>query len=108
MVPYIYFNFYFPIAENVSFVLQLKKIKTKRILFYTGLNCMRCVNKVQSSFEPENSVQVNLAQGKAFCSKPKPQEREVMETIQSLGFKAYAITPHQGRVKLQVGLKNAF
>ena len=69
---------------------------------------MRCVNKVQSSFEPENSVQVNLAQGKAFCFKPKPQEQEVMETIQSLGFKAYAIAPHQGRVKLQVGLKKKF
>ena len=69
---------------------------------------MRCVNKVQSSFTPENSVQVNLAQGKAFCFKPKPQEQEVLETIRNLGFKAYSFGPHQGRVLLQVRLEEFF
>lgn len=72
------------------------------VLHIQGLNCMRCVNKVQSSFMPENSVQVNLAQGKAFCFQKRHQEQETLKTIRNLDFKAYSFGPHQGRVLLQV------
>ena len=63
---------------------------------------MRCVNKVQSSFMPENTVQVNLAQGKAFCFQKRHQEQETLKTIRNLDFTAYSFGPHQGRVLLQV------
>ena len=51
---------------------------------------------------PENSVQVNLAQGKAFCFQKRHQEQETLKTIRNLDFKAYSFGPHQGRVLLQV------
>ena len=72
------------------------------LISFSGLNCMRCVNKIQDSFQPADSVKVNLAQGKAFCSRQKHEEKEVLQSIRNLGFKAYSFGTHQGRVLLKV------
>lgn len=71
------------------------------VLHVQGLNCGKCVRKIESSFE-EGQVRVNLAQGKAFCEEDK--QRTYGDVIRGLGFKAVDFGPRQGRVLLNVSI----
>ena len=70
------------------------------ILHVQGLNCGKCVAKIESSFE-NSQVKVNLVHGKAYCFGGLDLET-TRKTISDLGFKTYPYLPHQGRVRLDV------
>ncbi len=82
-----------------------------QVLHLLGLNCGRCVNKVETSLKEESDcdVKVNLAQGKAFCLHLGnfSSVQDIVESIGKLGFKACPLKPHQGRVLLNVSISNA-
>lgn len=84
---------------NEGFTARLADPKVA-VFHIFGLNCGRCVNKIQSSLD---NVVVNLAQGKAFSFQTASPE-EFVKSIQNLGFKAFPLGPYQGRVLLQVKL----
>ena len=70
------------------------------ILHVQGLNCGKCVAKIESSFE-NSQVKVNLVHGKAYCFGGLDVET-TRKAISDLGFKTYPYLPHQGRVRLDV------
>ena len=67
-----------------------------------GLNCGKCVAKIESAFEGRQ-VKVTLAFGKAYCFNIDIESTKT--TIHNLGFKAYLLEPHQGRVLLNVSVE---
>ena len=72
------------------------------ILHVQGLNCGKCVAKIESSFE-NSQVKVNLVHGKAYCFGGLDLET-TKKAISDLGFKTYPYLPHQGRVRLDVSI----
>ena len=72
------------------------------ILHVQGLNCGKCVAKIESSFE-NSQVKVNLVHGKAYCFDGLDVET-TRKAISDLGFKTYPYLPHQGRVRLDVSI----
>ena len=76
------------------------------ILHVQGLNCGKCVAKIESSFE-NSQVKVNLVHGKAYCFGGLDVET-TRKAISDLGFKTYPYLPHQGRVRLDVSISTYF
>jgi len=85
---------------NEGFTATNKSNGQVFILHVQGLNCGKCVAKIESSFE-NSQVKVNLVHGKAYCFGGLDLET-TRKTISDLGFKTYPYLPHQGRVRLDV------
>ena len=73
------------------------------VLHVQGLNCGRCVAKIESSID---NVKVSLPQGKVFCMAPDTKLDVLKKSIDNLGFKTYPYGPHQGRVVLSVSMND--